>query len=287
MNLKKLFFLLFISIYGTALAQQSLNAYKYVIVPKKYEFLKLEDKYQLNSLTKFLFKKEGFETLFDNEVKPKELANNPCLGLVPKVKNNSNMFTTKLVIELVNCKNETVLVSDEGKSKQKEYKKGYQEALRGAFESITRLNYKYNPSEALAVAVAGNVPVKEENTIETVKTATPVTVVKPVEERQKPVDVAKEEISETEEKSTIEEIQNTNTHTTETPSNLLYAQANALGFQLVDSTPKVVYVLLKSSRKNTYFFKNKKGIVYQKNNQWIAEYYDHGKLVKKVLAIKF
>jgi hypothetical protein len=285
MNLKKLFFLIFISIYGTALAQQSLNAYKYVIVPKKYEFLKLEDKYQLNSLTKFLFKKEGFETLFDNEVKPKELANNPCLGLVPKVKNNSNMFTTKLVIELVNCKNERVLVSDEGKSKQKEYKKGYQEALRGAFESITRLNYKYNPSEALAVA--GNVPVKEENTIEIVKTATPVTIEKIVEERPKPVDVAKEEIPEAEEKSTIEEIQNSDIHTTETPSSLLYAQANTLGYQLVDSTPRVVYVLLKSSRKNTYFLKNKKGIVYQKNKQWIAEYYNHGKLVKKVLAIKF
>ncbi|HBS12200.1 MAG TPA: hypothetical protein DEO36_06595 [Flavobacteriaceae bacterium] len=71
------------------------------------------------------------------------------------------------------------------------------------------------------------------------------------------------------------------------PSNVLYAQANALGYQLIDSTPKVIYVLLKSTRKNVYFLRNKKGIVYKENDQWIVEYYDLDTLVKEVVAIKF
>ena len=44
---------------------QSLNDYKYVIVPGKFDFLKESDKYQLNSLTKFLFEKYGFEAYLE------------------------------------------------------------------------------------------------------------------------------------------------------------------------------------------------------------------------------
>jgi len=74
-------------------------------------------------LTKFLFEKEGFKTIYDNLEKPADLSNNPCLGLTADVFNDSGMFTTKLTIELTNCKNQKVLVSKEGKSKEKDYKK--------------------------------------------------------------------------------------------------------------------------------------------------------------------
>ena len=41
-------------------SQSELNSYKYVIVPDSYGFLKgVEDKYQLNALTQFLFEKNG------------------------------------------------------------------------------------------------------------------------------------------------------------------------------------------------------------------------------------
>ena len=42
-----------------AFSQTNLNNYKYVIVPKKYDFLKEEDQFRLNGLTKFLFEKYG------------------------------------------------------------------------------------------------------------------------------------------------------------------------------------------------------------------------------------
>ena len=70
-------------------------------------------------------------------------------------------------------------------------------------------------------------------------------------------------------------------------TNLLYAQANKLGYQLVDSTPSVVFILLKSTNTNLYFLKNKNGVVYKVNEKWYAEFYTNDKLVKQELHIKF
>lgn len=49
-------------------AQESLNGYKYVVVPEKFDFLKSEDLYQINSLTKFLLNKEGFVAFLEGEL---------------------------------------------------------------------------------------------------------------------------------------------------------------------------------------------------------------------------
>ncbi len=283
MSIKKTLVIVLVIISNTIFSQQSLNNYKYVIVPKKYDFLKSEDKYQVNSLTKFLFKKEGFNTLFDSDVKPQELVNNPCSALVSRVKKNSTMFTTKLVIELVNCRNEIVHTSTEGRSKQKDYKKAYQEALRKAFESISSLDYKYNPLKVPSVAKKDEIVV-EQKTTDIVKEVIPVEVEK--EEIKEVVEeVETLEIETIEPKQELQEVEEVEEKTT--PSGILYAQANALGFQLVDSTPKVVYVLLKSSKEDVYFLRNKKGIIYKENNKWLVEYYELDKLIQKTLIIKF
>ena len=75
-------FILFINI---SFAQGNLDAYKYVIVPDKYDAFKEVDKYQLNSLTKFLFKKYGFQTLSEKIAYPAEVINNPCLAVTAKI----------------------------------------------------------------------------------------------------------------------------------------------------------------------------------------------------------
>ena len=38
----------------------NINDYKYVSVPDRFDFLKTSDQYQLNSLTEFLLKKNGY-----------------------------------------------------------------------------------------------------------------------------------------------------------------------------------------------------------------------------------
>ena len=135
-----------ILVFSTAIlfAQKDINSYKYIIVPNQYEFQKSEDQFQLNSLTKFLFEKQGFSVLLSNESFPEDLARNPCLALKAVLKNNSGMLTTKLNIDLLDCYNAVVFSSDEGRSKIKDYKKAYQEATRNTFAGIEALNYEYD-----------------------------------------------------------------------------------------------------------------------------------------------
>ena len=251
----------FIAFSVSGVAQQSLNSYKYVIVPKQYGFLNKEDQYQLNSLTKFLFKKEGFVVLYDIEQKPEELVTNPCSGLSSRVKNESGLFSTKLIIELVNCRGEVIFTSPEGKSKEKDYKRAYQEALRDAFNAIGNLNYSYEPQT------------KPENI-----------------KRIEPTEIREDEVKEVPFKvieETPKKIQTVTEPVKEVSKDILYAQPNALGFQLVDSTPKIVYVLLKTDDKDIFIIKDTDGILVQSGGKWFAKFYEGDKFVVKELSIKF
>ena len=292
MKLKYLLIIVLVLSSGVIIGQRSLNEYKYVIVPNKFDFLKYDDQYQLNSLTKFLFNKEGFQVLFVGDNRPEELYDNTCLGLTSRVNNNSSLLSTKLVIELVNCRNEIVFTSTEGRSKEKDYKKGYQKALRDAFNSITELNYSYTPVKELVVPkkeaekekvedvpfqlVENRVVVKEPEAIEK--------VVETKEEDKAVIDIAEQEVVDVKEVVEVEEVK---VAELTAPANLLYAQANPQGYQLVDSAPKVVYLLLKTGKAEIYILKNKNGIVYKQGESWIAEYYEDNKLIKRVLEIKF
>ena len=132
MKLKTLLLLVafcFATLYSNA--QNDLNGYKYIIVPKKFNFQKTENKYQLSSLTKFLFNKEGFTTLLEGEATPNDLYENPCLGLKAEIQNKSSLFSTKVHIALLDCRSAEVFTSAEGKSKEKEFKKAFHQSIRG------------------------------------------------------------------------------------------------------------------------------------------------------------
>ena len=145
-------------------SQNEINGYKYIIIPKKYDFLKGEDdKYKLNSLTKFLFNKNGFSALFQNEDYPEDLRLNTCLGLVVHIVNDSKLLTSRLKIELRDCYNNEVYTSIEGKSREKAYEKAYQEALRGAFVSFEAMNYKFDPALVANRSIATKSSIPENN----------------------------------------------------------------------------------------------------------------------------
>jgi len=114
MKLKILLLVAFCFITIRPEAQNDLNGYKYILVPNKFDFQKKNNQYQLSSLTKFLFNKEGFNVLLEGEKIPQDLYNNPCLGLNVKMVNKSNMFSTKVIIALVNCRDQEVFMSARG-----------------------------------------------------------------------------------------------------------------------------------------------------------------------------
>ncbi len=283
LKLKFSIIILFLCVTSIA-AQKSINDYKYVIVPIQYNFQKTEDAYQLNSLTKFLFEKAGFQVFLSNESFPEELSKNRCLALTAKLNNNSKMLSTKMNFDLVDCYNKVVFSSVEAKSKEKDYKTAYHDCIRQTFKSIEAQNYSYNEPVS-TVDVTPAVAVQQATITPEVKSLTPISelavsstnVVIPVIAT---TTVVKRETKPSTENA-IAEIK--------TANNTLYAQPTSTGFQLVDSTPKVVYVLLKTSVKDIYLISgnNNNGIIYKSEGVWKVDYYDNGKLVSKELNLKF
>ncbi|AXP79606.1 hypothetical protein CJ739_508 [Mariniflexile rhizosphaerae] len=256
-------------------SQANLNNYKYVIIPNKYDFLKEADQYQLNSLTEFLFDKYGFQTLMEGSNYPEDVIRNRCLALKSNVIKDSGLFKTKLTVELKNCNDQVVYTSEMGESREKEYQKAYNEALRDAFKSIEALNYKYVPNTNNSIAVSQNVENESEvskeiqqlrEEIQNLKKEKEAVVSDKVEPK---VDAVAEPIVK------------------EAPSGVLYAQAIENGFQLVDSTPKVVYKIKKTSIDGVFLVENKNATLYKKDANWILEYYENNVLKQDVLNIKF
>lgn len=244
------------------LSQKSLNEYKYIVVPIKYDFLKSADKYQLNTLTRYLFKKEGFVVYYNDEPFPAEYVNNTCLGLKADVESGSGMFLTKLKIKLTNCANEIVFISEEGKSRAKDYKKAYHEAIRNAFKSVSALNYQYQP--------------KEEKIAESPKQQE---VIVPV--------AAKKENAV---KRTMPKVQETKKVNSDAIGDMvLYAQPIENGYQLVDTTPQVIMKILKTSIPDVYLVENGffNGMVQKQDGEWYLEAKEQGKVIKQKLNIKF
>jgi len=127
-------------------SQNELNPYKYIVVPKQFDFLKTENQYRVNSTTKYLFEQHGYQAFYQGDKYPDDLQANPCLGLTANVIDGSNAFTTKIVLVLKNCSGDVVLETVEGRSKIKQYDKTYIDALKECFVTIEQLDYKYDPT---------------------------------------------------------------------------------------------------------------------------------------------
>lgn len=71
--------------------------------------------------------------------------------------------------------------------------------------------------------------------------------------------------------------------------NSLFAQPIANGYQLVDTTPKVILKIFRTSQADYYTASSdtKNGVVFKKNNVWIFEYYKDDQLISEQLNIKF
>ena len=138
--------LLFVLISSYAFSQ-SVTDYQYVIVPVKFDFLKKEDQYRLNTLTKLLLQKYGFKTYLSTEEIPSNIDNQRCNFLYAEVLENNGIILTKLKIVLKDCGGKVLYETEFGGSREKEYAAAYNEALREAGKSFNKLNYKYQPSD--------------------------------------------------------------------------------------------------------------------------------------------
>jgi hypothetical protein len=155
--MKKLLFLAAFLFSITTFAQQN---YEVIILPKKFDFLKEDNMYNLNAVTKSFFETEGFIVYYAEDTLPKEIANNRCTALFGDVIESNNLFTTKLEVVLKDCQNTVLLTSTIGTSKEKEYFKAYNEALRTALISM-RGKLDFKNENTIPVIVEENIVVEE------------------------------------------------------------------------------------------------------------------------------
>ena len=151
---------LFMSIISKSFSQKSLNDYSYVIVSEQFEFQQEKDKYQLNSLTKFLFNKYGFHAYFDREV-PLNVFR--CDGLWAEAEGTPGFIITKVQLVLRDCTGEVIYRTNYGKSKVKDYKKAYYESVRNAFNDIINLNITQKEIEDVDIVSISNPQILSEN----------------------------------------------------------------------------------------------------------------------------
>lgn len=285
-------FFMLINVKG--ISQENINAYKYVIVPNSFSFLNEPDQYQINSLTKFLFEKYGFTALMADEQYPEDLTNNRCLALFADVEKLSAFLNTKLQVHLKDCNNKVVLSSGIGESREKEYSKVYNLALREAFSSFETVNYAYQPSDKItskgiksATETVDNSEAQEE--IQRLQREVEALKQKQVREEIAFRAAEKDRISEAIQPEVKEEVKKVIKKEAISDETLqtLFANPVENGYTITDASSKVWYHLVFSGKEDVYIVKGQDAILYKMNNTWIVATASDSGLSMKTLNVKF
>lgn len=246
MKKRILLLLLFVASYSFS---QSVNDYKGVMIPLKFDFMKTDNQYRLATLSKFNLNKAGFEAFYTNEAVSKEY-NDRCSLLYLDVVKENVFLATKLHLVLNDCNGKVVYKSQSAYTKEKDTQLAYTEVLNKAFESIYALQYRYNGTNT------GNKTVDAPVVSQVLMPAIALNGSKSVEN---------------------------------VTGNLLYAQQTSNGFQLIDSAPKVIMKVFKTSNTNCYIAVkgDVQGVLIVKDNQWFFEYYQNDRLISEKIEVKF
>jgi hypothetical protein len=266
MKTRILLLILFIASYSFS---QSINDYKGVIIPMKYDFLKTENQYRLQTITKINLQKAGFQAFYATEAIPSEITDR-CSLLYVDVKKENAFLVTKLYVVFKDCYGAEVFKSAIGKSREKEFETSYSEALNEAFLSVYALQYKYNGNTNFSPKTGITTQSVPAVAAPAVSTIPPVAVVAvPVVAAS----VLKNEPIISENKS----------------AGLLYAQPTSYGYQLIDSEPKVVMKVYKTSNPASYMATkgSVQGVLVSKDNHWFFEYYQNDKFISEKIDVKF
>ena len=242
--------LLFFFLMSAVCWGQSISQYKYVIVPAKFDAQKREGQFGLNELTKLFLQKNGYTVFFDTDILPPEVSGESCNKIYTDVFSDNTLRKTKLRVEIKDCRNAVLFVSSYGESDEKDNHVAYNIALRQAFKSFDKPEFRYNPNA-------------------------------------KPSESAPPQTQETAALQKSETVPVTELAVTAT--DVLSAQAIANGYQLVDTTPKIVWRIWKTSLPEVFIAQGegKNGILFKTGGQWTLEYYASGTKVVERPNIKF
>ncbi|MDR1859982.1 MAG: hypothetical protein LBR06_03580 [Bacteroidales bacterium] len=118
----------------TSVAAFSQKKYQYVVIPLTYsDFGKTVNPYSIATSLQNVLNLKGIKTVSDTDSEKRD-----CTGLVAAMDKTSNMFTNKLVVKFLDCRN-NVVWSNEGVGRAKEYPQGYAQAIAHALQNFTEL----------------------------------------------------------------------------------------------------------------------------------------------------
>ncbi len=117
---------------------QKVSDYKYVSLPAKFETFK-ED-FGLGALLTKTLKSKNYTIIPADKLQwPSEAKDNPCSVAAADIINDSGFLRNKVLVQFKDC-NDKVISSFKGASNIKEYKEGYQDALKQTYVSISPAN---------------------------------------------------------------------------------------------------------------------------------------------------
>ena len=261
--MKKIVLLLCIALGSSTISFGQLNNYKYVVVPTRFQVFNEDNKFRTSTFIKYLFNSEGFSAVYGDNL-PEDLLKNRCLGVNVQLIDDSSLFVTKTQIRLTYCNGFLVLMSQEGRSKIKDYEQAYREAISESFGSFRGLNYSYKPAEQ-KVNATESVTISFKNDVKSLE-------------------------SESQAKTNKEAIETRAAAAIQSSPALevLYAQPINGGYQLVDTKPQVVYLLKSTSRPDVFLVNKdgKNGVVFKNEGKWFIEMDEQGGKTQEI-NIKF
>lgn len=219
--------------------------YDVIIMPSKFDFLKEKNQYNLNTLSKLFFEKEGFTVYYNDEILPENIVYGKFNVLYFNLIENSGFLSTNITAELKDFQNNIILKGEEGKTREKDFAKAYTLATKSTLNSLV-----------------GKLEIKKSKTFK---------------------NNIENEITQTKDSEKVEPIKH------EISSATLFAIPTTKGYKIVDSTPKTIYELNKTSVSSIFIAtkENVQGVFLQKDKQWYFEYYQNEKLVSEIVDVKF
>ena len=122
-----------------------------ILISSKYDFQREPNSYNINNMLKAILVSNNYQVYFEDELLPIEIAQNKCNTLKGVLVDNSNLFVTKVKLQIKDCQNNLLFETVEVKSKEKEYQLAFMEAIKLLSPEIKK--YKPTALEAKPIEV--------------------------------------------------------------------------------------------------------------------------------------
>ncbi|NIJ44691.1 hypothetical protein FHR24_001130 [Wenyingzhuangia heitensis] len=151
----------FILVLFTALSIQSqkkLNQYGYILIPKQFSFQDEPNEHNINKVLKASLEKYNFTSFIKDDDTIENI--NPCDILHLEIE-KSGFMMTKMILIFNDCYGKKIFTSIEGKSRIKEFKASYFEAIGEALKDPNISEHKFTPAKATVNIISKNQPAQK------------------------------------------------------------------------------------------------------------------------------